>query len=95
MASERGGVTYRIDFTPAARREFRKLAPETRRRLAPIIDRLATEPRPKGAVRLSGLQHVYRLRYGDYRIVYELHDDRLLIVVIRIGHRRQVYRGLA
>jgi mRNA interferase RelE/StbE len=88
-------VTYRIDFTLAARRQFRKLAPEIRRRLAPIIDSLATEPCPKAAVMLSGLQHAYRLRHGDYRIVYELHDDRFLVLVIRIGHRREVYRGLA
>jgi mRNA interferase RelE/StbE len=87
-------VTYRIEFTPAARRQFRKLAPEIRRRLAPVIDGLATEPRPKGAVSLSGLQDVYRLRHGGYRIVYELHDDRLLVLVIRVGHRREVYRGL-
>jgi mRNA interferase RelE/StbE len=82
-------VTYRIDFTPAARRQFRKLAPEIRKRLATVIDGLAAVPRPKGAIRLSGLQHAYS------RIVYELHDDRLLVLVIRIGHRREVYRGLA
>jgi mRNA interferase RelE/StbE len=87
-------VPHRIEFTPAARRQFRKLAPEIRRALAPLIDGLATEPRPKGAIRLSGFQHAYRLRCGDYRIVYELHDDRLLVLVIRIGHRREVYRGL-
>ena len=88
-------MTYRIDFTPAARRQFRKLAPEIRKRLATVIDGLAAVPRPKGAIRSSGLQHAYRLRDGDYRIVYELHDDRLLVLVIRIGHRREVYRGLA
>ena len=87
-------MTHRIDFTPAARRQFRKLAPEIRKRLAPVIDGLAAEPRPKGAIRLTGLQHAYRLRHGDYRIVYELHDDRLLVLIIRIGHRRKVYRGL-
>jgi mRNA interferase RelE/StbE len=88
-------VIYRIDFTPAARRQFRKLAPETRKRLAAVVDGLATEPRPRSAVRLSGgVQNVYRLRHGDYRIVYELHDDRLVVLVIRIGHRREVYRNL-
>jgi mRNA interferase RelE/StbE len=87
-------VTYQVDFTPAARRQFRKLTPEIRKRLAVVIDGLATEPRPKGAIRLSGLQQAYRPRSGDHRIVYELHDDRLLVLVIRIGHRREVYRGL-
>ena len=60
-----------------------------------MIDSLATEPRPKGAIRLSGLQDACRLRHGDYRIVYELYDDRLLVLVIQIGHRREVYRSLA
>jgi mRNA interferase RelE/StbE len=87
-------VTHRIDFTPAARRQFRKLAPETRKRLAAVIDNLAIEPRPKGAAKLTGLQHAYRLRHGDYRILYEIDEDRLLVLVIRIGHRREVYRGL-
>jgi mRNA interferase RelE/StbE len=88
-------VTYRIEFTPAARRQFRKLAPEIRRRLAPLIDSLASEPRPKAAAMLSGSQRAYRVRHGDYRIVYELDDDQLLVLVIRIGHRREVYRGLS
>jgi len=44
---------------------------------------------------LSGLQRGYRVRHGDYRVVYELDDDRLLVLVIRIGHRREVYRGLS
>lgn len=59
-----------------------------------MIDGLAIEPRPKSAARLTGLRHVYRLRHGDYRIIYELHDDRLLVLVIQVGHRREVYRGL-
>jgi mRNA interferase RelE/StbE len=46
------------------------------------------------AVTLSGFQNAYRLRRGDYRVVYELHDDRLVVLVIRIGHRREVYRNL-
>jgi mRNA interferase RelE/StbE len=52
------------------------------------------EPRPKGAAKLTGLEHAYRLRHGDYRIIYEVHEDRLLVLVIRIGHRREVYRSL-
>ena len=88
-------MAYKIEFTPAARRQFRKLAPETRKRLAPLIDSLASEPRPKGATLLSGSQRAYRVRHGDYRIIYELDDDRLLVLVIRIGHRREVYRGLS
>lgn len=61
--------------------------------LAPVIDRLTDEPRPPGVMALSGTNHGYRLRVGDYRILYEMHDARLVLIVIRIGHRREVYRG--
>ena len=55
------------------------------------MDSLATNPRPHGVVKLSG-QDAYRLRAGDYRIVYEIHDRILLVVVLDVGHRREVYR---
>ncbi|MCZ7631356.1 MAG: type II toxin-antitoxin system RelE/ParE family toxin [Microthrixaceae bacterium] len=56
------------------------------------IDLLADEPRPPGCTKLTGEDAVYRVRIGDYRILYEVIDDRLLIHVVRIGHRRDVYR---
>ena len=56
------------------------------------IDLLAQEPRPPGCVALAGETRAYRVRVGDYRIVYEIFDDRLVIQVVRIGHRRDVYR---
>jgi mRNA interferase RelE/StbE len=59
------------------------------------IDALADDPRPSGCKKLTGGADRYRIRAaGAYRIVYELHDDRLIVIVIRIGHRRDVYRGL-
>ena len=57
-----------------------------------MIDRLAVEPRPRGVVKLVGTANGYRVRVGDYRIVYEVHDDRLVVVVIRVGDRREIYR---
>ena len=82
---------YAVDFLPSAARELSKLEPSVRRRLARRIDRLAQDPRT-GAVRLRGAEDTWRARVGDYRILYQVHDDRLLILVIRIGHRRDVYR---
>ena len=67
------------------------LEPAIRRRLARRIDRLAQDPRAD-AVKLRGTEDVWRARVGDYRILYQVHDDRLLILVIRVGHRRDVYR---
>jgi mRNA interferase RelE/StbE len=82
---------YAVEFLPSAARELSKLEPAVRRRLARRIDRLTQDPRA-GAVKLRGAEDVWRVRVGDYRIVYQVHDDRLLILVIRIGHRRDVYR---
>mgnify|MGYP001580816136 FL=1 len=56
------------------------------------MDALAATPRPKGVKKLTGTDDLYRIRVGDYRIVYQIHDDRLIVLVVRIGHRRDVYR---
>jgi mRNA interferase RelE/StbE len=83
---------YPVELLPSAARELSKLEPAVRRRLARRIDRLAQDPRAGGAVKLRGAEDVWRVRVGDDWILYQVHDDRLLIPVIRIGHRRDVYR---
>ena len=78
-----------------ARRAVKSLAQLPRReqqRIRAAIDLLADEPRPPGCVALKGEDRVYRVRVGDYRIVYEVHDDRLVVLVVRLGHRRDIYR---
>lgn len=86
--------TYRIEFTPAADRDFRGLPQDIQRRLRPKIDALAKNPRPHGAETLAGEKDLHRIRVGDYRIVYQIRDDVLLVVLVRIRHRREVYRSL-
>ena len=83
---------YRIELTRDALRALAKLDKPVRRRIQSAIDELATEPRPAGMIALRGVQGAYRVRVADYRIISTLHDDRLLIVVIDVGHRREVYR---
>jgi mRNA interferase RelE/StbE len=61
-------------------------------RLKPAIDGLAEEPRPDGVVKLKGEENAYRVRVGDYRIVYEVRDNVLLVLIVKIGHRREIYR---
>jgi mRNA interferase RelE/StbE len=78
-----------------ARRAVKVLAGLQRRdqqRIRAAIDLLADEPRPPGAAAMVGESNTYRVRVGDYRIVYEVLDDRLIVHVVRIGHRRDVYR---
>jgi mRNA interferase RelE/StbE len=85
-------VTYRIEVAPAAVRQLRKLDPPTRRRIQAAIELLTTEPRPPGAKKLVGGEGEWRVRTGDYRVVYEIRDDALVLLVLAVGHRREVYR---
>lgn len=83
--------TYRIELRPAAIRALRRIDPQDRGRIQGAIALLGTDPRPPGAKALHGRPGL-RVRVGDYRIVYTVHDDVLLIVVVTLGHRRDVYR---
>jgi mRNA interferase RelE/StbE len=88
-------VTYEIALAPAAARQLRKFDPQVRRRIQGALELLATDPRPPAASRLVGGDGEWRVRTSAYRIIYEIHDDTLLVLVLRIGHRRDVYEGRA
>ncbi|HPO12112.1 MAG TPA: type II toxin-antitoxin system RelE/ParE family toxin [Candidatus Hydrogenedentes bacterium] len=85
-------MAYRIIFNAHATRAFRKLSADVKARLKPAIDELVNNPRPPGVEKLMGTESTYRIRVSDYRILYEIHDDKLLIVVVETAHRREVYR---
>lgn len=82
---------YQIMFRSSAVKELRKLTADHRKSVSNAIDSLAREPRPKGVKKMAGT-HAWRIRIGDYRVVYSIEDEHLIIEVIRIGHRREVYR---
>jgi mRNA interferase RelE/StbE len=86
-------VTYRITLAPSAARQLGKLDPQARRRIQAALELLATEPRPPAATRLVGGSGEWRVRTGDHRIIYEIKDDQLLVLVLRVGHRREIYRA--
>jgi mRNA interferase RelE/StbE len=81
---------YRIELRPAAARALRKLDPPIGRRVQGAIALLAQDPRPPASRALKG-RPALRVRVGDYRVVYTVRDDLLLVVVITLGHRRDVY----
>lgn len=83
-------MTYRIELRPAALRALKKLDPPVARRIQGAIALLAEDPRPPAARPLRGRPGM-RVRVGDYRIIYTVEDDVLLIVVVTLGHRRDVY----
>lgn len=85
-------MTHRIELAPPAARQLRKLDPMARRRIQAALELLADEPRPPAATQLVGGGGEWRIRTGDYRVVYEIHDDVLVVLVLAVGHRRDVYR---
>ena len=86
-------MSYRIEVAPAAVRQLRNLDRVAQRRVQAAIELLASEPRPSGAKKLigGGGDGEWRVRTGDYRIVYEIHDNVLLVLVVAVGHRRDIY----
>lgn len=85
-------MTYRVTLAPSAARELRKFDPQDRRRIQAVIELLATEPRPPAATRLVSGTGEWRVRTGDYHIIYEINDDELVVLVVRVGHRREIYQ---
>ncbi len=85
-------MTYQVEFSGSAAREFRKLPAAVRASLAPRIDALTRNPRPGGTKKLVGERNGWRLRVGDYRILYEIRDSNHRVLIVTIGHRREVYR---
>lgn len=86
-------TVYTVEFTTAAAREVRKLDPHIRRRLLAAITELQADPRPAGVKKLSGYDDAWRIRIGDYRVLYEIVDDTVLVTVFRVAHRRDVYQA--
>lgn len=85
-------MTYQIQFTPAALKQLRKLDAPARRRIQAAVELLASEPRPPAATQLVSSGGAWRVRVGDYRVVYDIHDDVLVVLVLKLGHRREIYR---
>ena len=86
-----GVANYSLEIKRSAAKELAALPRQERGRIIIRIQSLAGEPRPVGAEKLSG-RELYRIRQGNYRILYQIHDDVLTVTVVRIAHRRDVYR---
>jgi mRNA interferase RelE/StbE len=91
IAGKEARVGYKIELETHARREYRDLAARAREQITDAIDDLQTNPRPPGSKKLVGATG-YRIRTGDYRILYTIDDSASIVRIYRIGHRRDVYR---
>lgn len=85
-------MPYRVELVPAAQRQIKKLSLDVQQRILMAIEALAANPRPDGVKKMQGEENLYRVRQGDYRIIYQIQDKALLVVVVKVGDRRDVYR---
>lgn len=83
-------MSYRVEFATAAARQIKKLPKPARDRILDAIEGLAEDPRPHGAMKLTGEQTAWRVRIRDNRVIYDVHDDELTVTVVRAAHRREV-----
>jgi mRNA interferase RelE/StbE len=85
-------MRYAIEFTASALRELRALDRQIQRRISAKIEALRDDPFPPGVQKFQGEADHWRIRVGDYRVIYRIEKQRVVVVIVRIGHRREVYR---
>ena len=85
-------MAYTIQFKPLALRQFENLPREVQRRIASKIESLRDDPFPSGCKKMKAVPDAWRIRAGDYRVVYQVHRGILLVLVLTVGHRKDVYR---
>lgn len=88
-------MPYRVELAPAAQRELRRLPRQVASRLADPIESLSTDPRPHGVRKVRGQESTWRMRVGSYRVIFDIDDDRQLVVVLKVARRTEgTYRAL-
>jgi mRNA interferase RelE/StbE len=85
-------ASYSVELTRTAEKQLRRIAKRDRNRLVEAIRALADRPRPQGARKLQGYDDVYRIRVGQCRVVYEVLDERVIVIVLKVGHRKDIYK---
>ncbi len=83
---------YQIQFLPKAKRQLKAIPRQMQNLLKDEIRNLSENPRPRGVKKLSGEEDLYRIRIRNYRVIYKIEDNILLILIVAIGHRRDIYR---
>jgi mRNA interferase RelE/StbE len=84
---------YTVEFVPSVDRALRRLPEATQRRIVRAVEVLSNDPRHSGCVKLSGEENLWRIR-GQYRVIYTINDNRLAVLVVRVAHRKDAYRGM-
>lgn len=87
-------TSFRLEYKSSVKKELRRLAKTDRAAIVHKIELLKYEPHPEGSAILKGSRDLYRIRHGDYRVIYRMQKSVLIITIIRIGHRRAIYENL-
>jgi len=85
-------ASYEIEISRTAETQLKKLPEEDQRRVVRAVLALAEEPHPRGSRKLSGYDDVFRIRVGRYRVLYSIFERRLVVIILKIGHRKDIYR---
>lgn len=85
-------MSYSVFLAPAAERQLKKLPTKIKTQIVPILKALADDPRPSGSAKLKGAEDLWKIRKGTYRVIYQIQDKQLTILVVNIAHRRDVYK---
>ncbi len=83
---------FRIEWRKSTKKDLRRIAPVEVRKIVDAVKALAEDPHPHGCTKMQGSDCAYRIRIGDYRVIYEVYEHRVVIEVVRVSHRREVYR---
>lgn len=83
---------YVLSWKKSAQKELRKLPKSAVIKLVALAESLTNDPHPDGCRKLAGTEHTYRVRTGDYRLIYQIYNGQLIIEVVKVGHRKEVYR---
>ena len=87
-------MSYRLEYKNSVKKELRKLTKPDRTAIINKIELLKDESLPEGSAKLKGSQDLFRIRHGDYRVIYQIQKQVVVITIIRIGHRRDIYKNL-
>jgi mRNA interferase RelE/StbE len=87
-------TTYQVEFAPAAEKQLKKLDRKFQTQVISRVEKLADDPRPPGVEKLEAEEGIYRVRTGNYRILYTINDKALVVLVVRVGDRKEVYRQI-
>ena len=85
-------ASFKIEWRKSTKKDLRRIAAVEVRKIVAAVAALAQDPRPLGSTKMQGSDFAYRIRVGDYRVIYEIYEDRVIIEIVKVRHRRDVYR---